>query len=400
MNKSTEHYIDEIRRKVGSPEIVSTLTEDMMWSHHETLIWKADKFDGAPYFNPVYKWENYYSFSLLALIVKKGNMNLNTAVYGKVKDPNFLSLYSHEIIDKDIEKIGGPLKNNQSIHDPKEYMAKVAAAMTADIGDVEANNPGYVNLVLCGGKDSMNSLLLPWTNPVIALSAEPNYPLVCEFIKRNDLDIKVRRLEDVYDEEMLEQEQLECCCRMELSNWKWGMDLRKISNEFNKKVIFWQGQYSEILLSTDWKYMIWPRNRFNNFLGKLHRITSPYMPPIMRFWIGERVAPDSFIRAWHFSSVKLGGHMAFIRALCSALALSPYVGPNMTKLFSQVNQARAVQYDRRAELGPAILGREVWYPKENPGPEISKFRYKAQNPDQFIKILQENGIKVFEDVER
>ena len=134
MNRSPEHYIDEIRRKIRSPEVVSILTEDMMWSRHETLMWQADKFAGDPYFSPVYKWENYYSYSLLALIIKKENLNLNADAYKKVKDPHFLSLYSHDIIDKDIKKIGSPLKNNQSISDPKEYMVKVAAAMAAERG--------------------------------------------------------------------------------------------------------------------------------------------------------------------------------------------------------------------------------------------------------------------------
>ena len=138
-------------------------------------------------------------------------------------------------------------------------------------------------------------------------------------------------LDDTYDPELLVAEVAECCCRMELSNWKWGRDLKDIAREFDQKVIFWQGQYSEILLSTDWKHMIWPKNAFNNFWGKIFRISSPYLPKFIKYPIGELIAPLSAVRAWNFTSVKLGDHMAFLRSICDALVLTPYMGAEYDK---------------------------------------------------------------------
>ena len=68
----------------------------------------------------------------------------------------------------------------------------------------------------------------------------------------------------------------------------------------------------------------------------------------------------------------------------------------MTKLYKSVNHARAVQYDRRAELGPLLAGRSIWYPDENPGPPLSPFRRREQTPDKFIKLLKQNGVEVVE----
>lgn len=385
-------YIKDIKDKIKDLEKVSILTESMIWETDNALIWEADQFEGDPYFYTIYKWQNYYSYSLLALIIKKGDINLNDKAVMDANKDDFLCLSSHTIIDNDIIRIGGPLHNDQSLTDPDLYLLELVEAIKADIDHIESLNPGYTNLLMCGGKDSMNMLLLPWKNPVVALSADPNYDLVCEFVRKNNLKIDVRRLEDLFDSEMLDEEILECCCRIELSNWKWGKTLRNITKEFDHKAIIWKGQYSELLFATNWMDMVWPMTPLNNFLGKVFRGLWNYLPKFIKYNIGDWISPMSFIKAWDYTSIRLGGHMAFIRSLCSVLVLSPYVGPHVTKVYSRVNLSRAVQYDRRREFGVLLAGRDIWYPNENPGPPLSSFRTKKQRPEHFISLLTKNGI--------
>ena len=69
------NYIDKIRKNIKNPKSVIVLTEDMMWQEQGPLIWQADNFDGLPAFYPVYKWQNCYSYSLLALNYNEGEFD-------------------------------------------------------------------------------------------------------------------------------------------------------------------------------------------------------------------------------------------------------------------------------------------------------------------------------------
>ena len=73
-----------------------------------------------------------------------------------------------------------------------EFVARITAALIHDTRKVESELPGHTNFVLCGGRDSLNLLLLPWTNHTVALSAPPNYELVRRFVRENGLDVEVR----------------------------------------------------------------------------------------------------------------------------------------------------------------------------------------------------------------
>ncbi len=388
------NYIDHIRQNIKEPERVSCLTEAMMWETHGPLIWQASKFDGTPTFYPVYHWKDYYSYSILALIIKKGNLKVNRSAFEKAAHPAFEALASFEIIDEEIVRIGGVAVSENSIIDPIDYVDHIIRALKMDINEIEEKNPGYTNLVLCGGRDSLNLLLLPWNNPVVALSAEPNYPLALEFVKNNDLDIEVRRLEDPFDKNTLKHESLECCCRIDMVHWRWGGHLKKIMEDYGKKAIIWKGQFGDNLLTPYWKEYVFPKTKFNIYGSKAYRKLSFLMPNFLKYWIGEKILKGGYVRAWHIFAQRQGAHMGFIRALCDTLALSAYHGKEMTKLYKKVNLARAVQHDIRAAIGRKLLGREAWYPHINPGPEVSKFRQDAHNPEQFINMLEENGIRI------
>lgn len=66
------------------------------------------------------------------------------------------------------------IKNQALIH----FFSKLSTAISNDIQQLEQLYPKHEHIVLCGGKDSLNILLLPWAKPVIVASSKPNYELV------------------------------------------------------------------------------------------------------------------------------------------------------------------------------------------------------------------------------
>lgn len=172
-NEQMADIINKLREKISArTEVVDILTEDDIWERHGTIIWQANRFDGSPIFNPVYKWNNLYSYSLLALIIAKGNLKVNQRALAEINSANFLVLPNPLNIDAEITRIGGQHAINKSIKDVEVFAQRIALALKAHIANIEAKNQGYINYVLCGGKDSLNLLLLPWSNQTIALSAE------------------------------------------------------------------------------------------------------------------------------------------------------------------------------------------------------------------------------------
>ena len=92
-------------------------------------MWQADRFEGVSHFNSIYQWNDFYSYSYLALLLKKGTLSLNKNAYKKAMKEDFLSLYAFEMIDTEIKKIGGPAMSDMSINDPDDYLRQIADAM-------------------------------------------------------------------------------------------------------------------------------------------------------------------------------------------------------------------------------------------------------------------------------
>lgn len=387
-------YIDKLREKGNDIRHVAVLDEDMVWQEHEPLIWQADHFEGTPSFYNVYRYNNYYSYSLLALILLKGRILVNQHAVDKTSENNFSNYDGNYTIDLEVEKIGAPHACCFDITDPDEYCAHIAEAMVADMELIEARNPGKTNLVMCGGRDSINLLLLPWKNPLVALSAEPNYPLVCEFVRNNGLDIQVRKLEDPYDKEELQDEVVEACCRAGLSHWRWGVDLRKVAREYEHNAIIWKGQLGDVYLNENWKDFITPYVEPQRTVRRTYKKISHLLPQFIHRAVGHRFQPIVIKRIWEVCSNLQGGHMCFIRALTDMLVLSGYHGPNMSALISKVDLGEVCQNDLRPAIGKILAGHDVYYPNVNPWPKISSFRKELHKPEHFIDLLEAAGVDI------
>lgn len=195
--------LEILRERVTSATLVRrTITEADLWQTHGTVVWKAERFTGSPTFYPVYRAGSYYSYSVLALILAKGYLALNRKVVAEAERDGFVHSGGEQTIDVEVRRIGGPVRTRPTIRSADEYVRQLADALTRDIASCESRHPGYANVVLCGGKDSLNLTLLPWRNPTVIASAPPNYELVVRFVKENGLEMRVLRLDDLNDAEV------------------------------------------------------------------------------------------------------------------------------------------------------------------------------------------------------
>lgn len=393
---------DELKRWIETiktePVRSEELTEEQIWSDNQTQIWQARRFRGSPAFYPVYQWRDYYSYSPLMLLLKKGSLHIDPNVVQRVPvaERNYLS--SASTLDREIQRLGGPMNPEFRIHTPEQYAQAIVEAMKKDIARIEAANPDYTNVILCGGKDSLNMLLLPWKNPVLVFSAAPNYVLVKQFLTDNALPYDIIELKDD-DLTLLPQEILINFCRNNLEHCRWGPPQVKIAHDLGGNLIFWKGQLGGQLMTERWlDYTNPPDSDWTS----LKRVCSVWggrgeywtKRNLKKFGITQRRA---FRVLWDRGAMWQGAHMSMQRQLTGALTLSPYHGSEMRRVVEQVDLNRAVPYDIRLLIGELLYGKPVRYPADNPCPPPSTMRRGYSHLQPFLDVLKFAGIPVNND---
>jgi len=390
-----KNLVEQLTARVeAATESCNELTESMVWSKHGTVVWKANSFSGSPVFYPVYRHGDFYSYSLLGLILKKKFLRLNQRVVTAAEQPDFLCQSGLDTISQDIVRIGRAHKMEFKIQDIDMYARRIAKALQDDIVSIEEKHADYTNIVLCGGKDSLNLLLLPWKNQTVAISAVPNFELVKAFVRKNQLDYEVICLRDPYDKEFLEHEVLEACCRMDLTHWRWGVSLRDLALKYDRKIIFWQGQVAGVYTTDVWKKFLHPRRKIELLPRIIYKRLEKPLPFIINRAIGRFLQPRVIQATWDRSATMQGCHMAFIREITDCLALSGYHGPEMIKVWEDVDLGSVAQSDMRDLIGRYLHGKDVIYPSHNPGPPPSKIRIGMSSPKMFIELLEAGGVRI------
>lgn len=371
------------------------LHEDDVWLDAGPTVWSARRFVGSPRFYPVFRWGDLYSFSPVFLLALKRSVDVDRQFVARInrRERTGTAYYSGTAtIDREIVRIGGPTPHAPTIFRPAEYASRLAAAMIADIERVEAAHPGVPHVVLCGGKDSLNLLLLPWRSPVLAVSARPNFPLVQEFIARNRLALECVELRDA-DRSLLATETLYNACLSELEHCRWSGELRALAAAHQGRVIFWKGQVATFL-TPSWRAYVHYTDRVErtrNYLESLVvraalRLGEPTIPAAQQ----RRV----YVDLWRRGAMMQGTHMALLRALCGCLVLSGYHGPNVQAVVSAVDLPSCVRADVRPAVGRALLGRAVWYPQINPGPPESLFRRGRSDAATWLALARAHGWQI------
>jgi hypothetical protein len=374
---------------------VDTLTEDEMWLSPGPTVWRARRFVGSPRFYPVYRRGDRYSFSPIFLLADKRAVDLDREFIARVasRERTGTAYYSGTAtIDREIERIGGPTPFMPTIFNPEAYAERLAAAMIADTAKIEAALPGLPHVILCGGKDSLNMLLLPWRAPVVALSAAPNYALVQAFIADNGLRIACHELRDE-DRSVLGLEVLYNTCLSNLVHCRWGGELRAIAAQRRGRMILWQGQVATFL-TPSWRAYIHYRDQVDRVVGYLEslvvraalRLDTRTIPAAQQ----RRVATNLWLRG----AMMQGSHMALLRALTGCVTLSGYHGPAVQAVVSSVDLSACVQRDIRPRVGRILRGREVVYPGINPGPPASTLRGGVSDAGPWIAAARASGLVV------
>ncbi len=383
-----EHVFEELQARARGPVTnCDRLDESTLWSPTPGLIWECGKPELFPSFYPAYRHGNLYSWSLLALVLRKGRLSVNGTTLARAASPGFEYLGGNGTLDLDVERVGGPHRSRPSIRDPEDYARQLAEALIADTSAVEARSRAAVNVVLCGGKDSLNLLLLPWKHPVVALSAYPNFPLVQRFVAENDLGIEVLQLEDPADPKVQEEEVLFALARADLSHWRWGVHLKRVAHEIGPGAVFWKGQLADVYTTAKWKDYTDPPTGLAVYPRKLYKRMDALLPCTAREYLGNRIQSSVVEAAWTRGAALQGIHMEFLRHLTGRLFLSGYHGPAVTRVWEQVVLPAAAAADMRDRIGRHLAGRSVRYPACNPAPPVSIFRRDWGHPHRLLALL-------------
>lgn len=359
------NWIDNIKN--SKIQQVDKLDLNTIWTTENNLIWQAKEHYNASPFYPVYQYKDYYSISPLPLIFLKKEFNQDQTFW---KTHNKKKSYYKGLntVDKDIKRVNGSFSSALDKISLQNLIESVSNAMINDASRIESLYPDHENLVFCGGKDSLNILLLPWKKPIIVASAPPNFILVKEFIEKNNINVK--EVIELKNEESIHSkiEILSNACLNDLSHCRWINDFISIAQKY-PKCIFWKGQLGDTFLT----------NKRNGYRAK--------KTPIANFFKSPTTKYNDFIASlWWRGAMWQGAHIGQLRLATNKLVLSIYHGEDMTYLLKNKDFS-CVDKDIRDLIGNYIFKKKVIYPTENPGPPKLRGRSDISTPSHFKKVL-------------
>lgn len=352
----------------------------------------------SPHFAPLYRFEDVEDTSLWNIIKKKGYLKVNKQLNRFVSEPGWSSCPPGYLIDEEIKRVKPTLVLTNEINDLETFLEKISFAMVKDALEAEKQFPGYTNVIMCGGKDSLNLLLIPWKNPVLVVSASPNFQLVKQFITDNDLKWDIIELFDKKTD--LENEILINCCRLNIQHSVWGGHLKEIAINHNRKVIFWLGQNGDFLLTSKWRVNInlYPLAKygysyykaFDTVFSYKNRLRFKYR--IGNFFINQKKC--FFNGQWERAAHSIGVYMTFLNEIVNAPVLSGYHGKECMKVFQSTNYPKVIKTDVREMIGEKLLKKPVIYPAINPSPRPYNYRKNISDIKTFLTLAEAEGVRI------
>lgn len=352
-----------------------------IWYFKEDEIIECESVYGEEHFYPLYSWKNYYSYSILKLLKLKGGVDFNRNLIKYLKNDLIVDYLPPDVnVDLKVRRIGGPLKSKKSkIFSKNSFLEKFSQAMIEDVRFIESIHPEAIIGILVGGKDSLNILLLPWKNKVVAFSANPNFELVKEFCKINNLDIEVVQLNDYdkFQDKLLDFEILSNSFRIGLQDVRWVYNLKCLKEfylkELSRELVIITGSLGDTFLTPYFK-----------------KYTSKWNSQIrLKFLRKFRVWKHVFFQnSWDRGAQWQGIYHGILRECTSLNNYSIYHGRNVLKILSIADLEKIIDEDIRDDLGKTIFGKEVFYPLENPSPKVWSERLSNLTLNNYLNLLR------------
>ncbi|ATW89147.1 hypothetical protein halTADL_2407 [Halohasta litchfieldiae] len=229
------------------------------------------------------------------------------------------------------------------LSDPAEFVTRSATHITEFINTIEKQFPNHHHIARVGGMDSQLLLLAPKvTDNWHVFSAEPNYPIVKDFVEENDISVQNVFRHDNQNEETDADLKRKLICsdlRTDPRHLRWYPTLEQLVDRFDGKVIFWCGTEGDTIYSyhADYQakegtaYFDLHQSRAANWQSVTHQVTKNYT---------------------------------------GAAALSPYHSEEIWSELYRHYDPNMIDKgtDLRYELGEELAGRSVTWPTSNPGP--------------------------------
>lgn len=232
--------------------------------------------------------------------------------------------------------------------DIRGFIDKEAELLTEHVNMTEQLYPDAIHIAEVGGKDSQMILLIPkLSKNWYVFSAQPNYPLVRQFVELNNIMVDGFYTstgdDELGNDTFIEEKVIALDGLQMLLHLRWGRSHRElVRHEFKgKKVIFWDGDSG----------------------GNLN------MPlNINRLKVEQKTQEGFFRYFWTCSPLHQGATHQYYKHL-GLIRLDIYSYPRLWRdVFMQYNPINILKTDIRKQLGDKVFGKSVKWIDENPAP--------------------------------
>lgn len=299
-------------------------------------------------------------------------------------DPHYSAHISCDSIDARIKKIkpfesvspgqSAMLLNlDYSITSLDDYLERSAQVLRKTINDIEAAFPRKRHIILMGGKDSQLLSLIPKLNEDnwYIFSAEPNYPLIKDWVQQNKLHATRIFAHDGRNEETMADFKRKIVCSDLYTNpihIRYLPTLEKLVREFAGECIFWLGS----------------------------------MPRRASLYDGSHRKPAAPVNTQQFFNVHLNtfpGWQGNIQQTYSNYLGCPFFSPYYLKdmwfdVYAHLDP-KIIEggQDYRPRLGEMLAGRKIVWPTQNPGPLPYEYWYFWFKPYRYYRSHLERELK-------
>lgn len=261
-----------------------------------------------------------------------------------------------------LKGITNEFKPTYSLSDPQVFVKRSADYIQSFINRIEREWPGYHHVARVGGMDSQLILLAPKVSDNWhVFSADPNFDIVHNFIKQNNIDVQRLFHHDNENEESRKELIRKLICsdlQSDPRHLRWYPTLEEIVDEFNGKVIFWCGTEGDTIYSYNTDYQSGTRKKFfdlhqtraANWQSTTHQVTKNYT---------------------------------------GAAALSPYHSEEIwDELYRHYDPDMIKKgVDLRERIGQLLFDNNIIWPDRNPGPKPYQYDINMQPISEYIKYI-------------